>query len=86
MKIIRLDTFKKDYKALPARIQKKMDTQLRLLLTDHRHPSLRIKKMKGKEDIWEGTVTKSYRFTFKIEGDRYILRRIGTHDILRKEA
>ncbi len=33
--------------------------------------------------FWEGRITKNYRFTFQIEGEICILRRIGTHDILK---
>ena len=48
-----------------------------------RHPSLRLKKIKGHPTIWEGRITESYRFTFQIAGEIYLLRRIGTHDILK---
>ena len=35
-------------------------------------------------DIWEARVTRAYRFTFVIDGDTYILRRVGPHeDVLR---
>ena len=34
------------------------------------------------QDIWEGRITKGYRFTFQVRQDTYLLRRIGTHDIL----
>jgi hypothetical protein len=45
--------------------------------------------MEGKRDlegrdIWEARVTGGYRFTFVIEGDTYILRRVGAHDIERQ--
>jgi hypothetical protein len=40
--------------------------------------------MKGVGEIWEGRVTTSYRFTFQIEGDTYILRKVGSHEILKK--
>ena len=33
-------------------------------------------------DIWEARISGGYRFTFAIEGDTYILRHIGKHDIL----
>jgi len=42
--------------------------------------------MKGLKDIWEASVTMSYRITFHRSGDTALLRRIGTHDILKKEA
>ena len=40
--------------------------------------------MKGHQEIWEGRITRKYRFTFCIKNDVYILRNIGTHDILQK--
>lgn len=33
------------------------------------HPSLRIRKMQGHPDIWEGHITSKYVFTFHIEKD-----------------
>lgn len=72
------------YRKLPIRIQKTTDKQLELLLSDPQHPSLNIKKMKNSRDIWETRVTKNYRFLFLIKKDTYILRKIGTHNILKK--
>jgi mRNA-degrading endonuclease RelE of RelBE toxin-antitoxin system len=77
-------TFIRDYQRLPQPIQKAADKQLELMLSDPQHPSLGIKKMRDPRQIWEGRITKSYRFTFQFEGDVYILRRIGTHDTLKR--
>jgi len=85
VKLLALKPFQKDYKRLPRHIQKETDNALRLLADNPRHPSLRIKKMQGTKGIWEESVTMSYRFTFHMESDTLVLRRIGTHDILRKE-
>ena len=75
--------FDEDYNALPESIKDRADKQFVLLLENPHHPSLQIKKIKGHPNIWEGRVTKSYRFTFQISGEIYLLRRIGTHDILK---
>ncbi len=77
MQISTTEPFERDYAALPQRIKDLTDNKLKLLLQSPRHPSLRIKKMEDPREIWEG------RVTFQIKGDVYILRRIGTHDILR---
>jgi hypothetical protein len=61
-----------------------VDKQLELLLENAKHPSLNVKKMNDPRDIWEGRVTAAYRFTFQIENDVYMLRKVGTHDILKK--
>lgn len=83
MKIFTTKPFEDDHAALPATIQDIVDRKLALFLENPRHPSLRVKKMNDPRDIWEGRITRGYRFTFQIAGDTYILRRIGTHDILR---
>jgi len=84
MKVLTTRPFEEDYAALPGMIQGMANRRLRLLLQNPRHPSNRIKKMQDPREIWEGRITQSYRFTFQIQGDMYVLRRIGTHDILRR--
>ena len=84
MKFYLTERFKKQYKKLPQPIKKTTQKQLGLLLSNPDHPSLNIKKMQDPRNIWEGRITKSYRFTFQIEDDAYLLRNIGTHDILNK--
>ena len=73
-----------DYKNLPPLLRNRMDGQLKILLENPHHPSLGLKKIKGFPDIWEARVTKNYRFTFQVQGDIYFLRKIGTHDILKR--
>jgi mRNA-degrading endonuclease RelE of RelBE toxin-antitoxin system len=77
-------TFAKDFRQLPENIKKAVHKQLTLLLSNPRHPSLNFKKMRDPRDIWEARISDSYRFTFQIKGDVYILRKVGTHDILKK--
>ena len=77
-------TFKEQYEKLPDPIQKRVDEKLKLLLSDPRRPSLQVSKMKDFEEIWEGKISRGYRFTFQIKEDSYILRKIGKHEILRK--
>lgn len=76
-------SFENDYRVLPSSAQKQLDQKLVYLLENPRHPSLRTKKMEGQHDIWEGRISKYWRFTFAISNNKYILRRAGTHDILR---
>ncbi len=76
--------FQEEFIALPRKIQLRVVKQLDLFLQNPRHPSLRIRKMEGQKNIWEGHVTRGYCFTFKISGNIYVFRRIGTHSIYRK--
>jgi mRNA-degrading endonuclease YafQ of YafQ-DinJ toxin-antitoxin module len=83
MRIQTTGPFDRDFQLLPETIKGQTEKQLRLLLEDPHHPSLRMKKIKGHPKIWEGRITKSYRFTFQISGETYLLRRIGTHNSLK---
>ncbi len=85
MKIFYSKSFQRDFQNLSKNIQKIAEKKLKLFINNPHHPSLRVKKMERLENIWEGSITKSYRFTFNREKDFCILRRIGTHDILKKE-
>ena len=71
---------------LPAEIRKGFRDKLNLFLTDMNHPSLRVKKIQGTKNIWEGSVTMKYRFTFHFDGEMVVFRAIGTHDILLRES
>lgn len=85
MKVQTTKPFDEDFKALPEAIKQRAAKQLIILLENPSHPSLGTKKIKGTSAIWEGRVTRDYRFTFQIVGDTYILRRIGKHkDTLKK--
>lgn len=74
--------FKKEYNALPKKIQISFDKKLVLFLDDTTHPSLRVKRIQGTRQQWEGSVTKNYRFTFEFIENRILFRAIGTHNIL----
>lgn len=73
--------FKKEFKKLPQNIQKSFNEKLSLFLQNMLHPSLRVKRIQGTKDRWEGSVTMKYRFTFELIEDTIIFRAIGTHDI-----
>ena len=85
MNIRRTDAFLRDYRALPIEIRERVEKQLRLLLEDFRHPSLRLKKLKG-TDKFEIRISKGYRLTLRFDKEHLELRRVGTHDILREEG
>ena len=84
MQLLRTERFKKDFKRLPQDIQSKFPTVLERFLSNPRYPSLHAKKMEGVRDIWELRVTDNYRVTFQFVQEGVLLRRIGTHDVLRQ--
>ncbi len=83
MKLLFTKTFLRDYRKLPQDIQQLTDKQLGFLLSNPKHPSLNLKKMNDPRNIWECRITMSYRFTFQITEELYILRKVGSHDVLR---
>jgi len=84
VKLLPTEIFIRRYRNLPKSIQEQVDHKLDFLLANPRHPSLHTKKMQGTDKIWELRVSQGYRITFQMEGDLYILRNVGTHDILKR--
>ena len=84
MQVFRAERFKKDFKRLPRDIQQKVPKVVEHLISNSRYPSLHVKKMDGVHEIWELRVTQSYRITFQFIREGVLLRRIGTHDVLRQ--
>ena len=84
MKLTRTEWFLRDYKKLPPNIRKQADRKLGYLAENIHHPSLRVKRVRKHKGIFEGSITKKYRFLFAIVPDAYILLRVGKHDIIEK--
>jgi len=85
MKVSRTESFKRDFQRLPDAIKRRTELALSLLMANPHHPSLRIKKVKGNilpgyDNIFEGRITRDYRFFFLIETDIYTLLRCGRHE------
>jgi len=76
----------KDANKLPKEIQKAFDEKLSLFLKQTSQPSLRVKRIHGTKNRWEGSITMKYRFTFEFLENGLIFRAIGTHDILNRES
>jgi mRNA-degrading endonuclease YafQ of YafQ-DinJ toxin-antitoxin module len=84
--ISRTESFSRDFRNLPKEIQERAEKTILLLAQDPRYPSLRMKKLRVHGGMWEASVSISYRITFRWLGETLILRRIGTHDILKVES
>jgi mRNA-degrading endonuclease RelE of RelBE toxin-antitoxin system len=75
-----LREFDRSFKRLPERIRSEVMEKLERFIADPTHPSLRVKRVKGTDRIWEMSITMNYRLTFEVDEKRVLLRRIGTHD------
>ncbi|HEY4500727.1 MAG TPA: hypothetical protein VJI70_00440 [Candidatus Paceibacterota bacterium] len=71
--------FDRAFEKFPLEVQHAFRKQIRYLLVDIRHPSLRTKKYGGTTDVWQARVTDIVRFYFKIIGDTYRLLNIRRH-------
>jgi len=84
-KAITTDLFKRDFQRLPEAIKRRTEIAINLLLSNPHHPSLRVKKVRGRilkgyNNIFEGRITRDYRFFFLIEADTFVLLRCGRHE------
>ena len=83
MQVEAAQTFLRLYKRLPPDIKERTKKSLELLQSNPSHPSLGHKKMAGQEEIFELRISQNYRMTYQKMGNVAILRKIGTHDLLR---
>jgi mRNA interferase RelE/StbE len=85
----RTESFKSDFKEVTKDneiLEKEVIKAFKLFQENPYHPSLRIKRMQGYENIWEGHITQKYVFTFhkekSVDGETiYWFRRMGDHTI-----
>jgi mRNA-degrading endonuclease RelE of RelBE toxin-antitoxin system len=81
LKLTRTERFKKSVLELGRPTREKLQKQLEILISNPRHPSLGVKKIKGTRSIFEARVDDHYRFTFEFgEKSELILRVVGPHD------
>ncbi|MCL6445645.1 MAG: cytotoxin [Alicyclobacillus sp.] len=73
--------FEKSLQRLDPASQKAVAKALRLLLKDPHHPSLRTRKMEGRDHVFEASANMDIRITFHYEKpDTIVLRNCGHHD------
>ena len=80
MKLFFSERFKKDYKLFSYDIKQLVNSKLKILSENPQHPSLRTKKIKGKEDIFETSINMHIRMTWNYYEGKILLRTIGAHD------
>ena len=83
MQFLRTERFKKDFHHLPTEVQERAVKSLERFVVNPRHPSLQVKTMEGAPGIWELRVSDNHRVTFQRFRGGVLLRRLGTHNVLR---
>jgi hypothetical protein len=83
MIVVRSPRFDRAYKKLSAEVRERFKDKFQLLAASNfTHPSLRVKRIRGTDGIWEASIDMAHRFTFeKIEGG-IRLRVVGPHEVL----
>lgn len=81
---VREERFKKQYRKLPAHLQKRVDDKLDDLTKNPMPPGLRFEKLSGyhNPDLYSFHVTGNYKVTLSIVGDCAYLRRVDNHDAI----
>ena len=82
MDLVRTERFAASYKRLARREQRQVDTRLRYLAENLRHPSLRARKW-GDSGLWYARVNSDIRIFFEALDDHYLLLDVGHHDVER---
>lgn len=80
MEIYFSERFRKDYKSFSDDTKKIIKAKLKILSENPYHPSLRTKKIKGQEDIFETSINMNIRMTWNYYKGKILLRTIGKHD------
>ena len=80
MELFFSEKFKKDYKLFSGDIKQVINSKLKILSENPLHPSLRTKKIKGKEDIFETSINMHIRITWNYYEGKILLRAIGEYD------
>ena len=80
MNIYFSDLFLDGVQRLSVDAKKTLKKKLDLLANNPKHPSMRTKKIKGGEDIFEASVNMDIRITWEFFEDVILLRNIGRHD------
>ncbi|MBI4285170.1 MAG: hypothetical protein HY670_04615 [Chloroflexi bacterium] len=85
MEVLFTEQFEQAYERLTTAEKRSVRKALTLLGDNPKHPGLRVKKMEGRQNIWEGRSSKRLRMTFEIAGETIVMRNVGEHDKVLKK-
>ncbi len=80
MEVLFTEQFEQAYEKLTKAEKRSVRKALTLLGDNPKHPSLRVKKMEGRKNIWEARPPKSLRMTFEMAGETIFMRNVGEHN------
>ena len=80
MEVFLTEQFEQAYQTLSDAERRSVRKALSLLGENLRHPSLRVKKMEGRRNIWEARPSRRLRMTFEVAEGTIVMRNVGEHD------
>lgn len=80
MNIYFSDLFQERVAELSDDAKKALKNKLALMIDNQKHPSLRAKKIKGYNNIFEASIVMHIRMTWEYYKDGILLRNMGEHD------
>jgi len=80
MEVFLTEQFEQAYQKLSDAERGSVRKALSLLGENLRHPSLRVKKMEGRRNIWEARPSRRLRMTFEVAEGTIVMRNVGEHD------
>jgi len=79
------DTFRDNFEKLSTEEQALVESKLERLAENPHHPSLRSKKLRGRDDRFESSINMDIRIIWQYEDGRLIVvLDIGHHDLLKR--
>jgi mRNA interferase RelE/StbE len=79
MKVAFSDRAIEALKDTPVPVRRAFEKQIRFLVNDLHHPSLRAKKYDEGRDLWQARVNRDWRFYFTIVGNTYQIEDVISH-------
>lgn len=85
MEILFTGQFEQAYNRLARDDKESVQKALSLLSVNSRYPGLHVKKLEGRNRLWEARPSKRLRMTFEMTGNTITMRNVGEHDrVLRR--
>jgi len=73
MQIVLSDRAIESPRDAPPNVRRAFEKQMRFLVSNLLHPSLRAKKYDEAVDLWQAWVNRDWRFYFTIAGDAFVI-------------
>ncbi len=81
--IIVPDSVRKDLQKLPANVRELFYRKLGLYVRNPSHRSLRVHSLKSRPKVKSLSITRHYRATFYIEGEKMVIEAVGSYEVYR---